>query len=185
MARKDSTGRRGGKVKETGAADFGVPAKRANTEYARRKGREAKFRPAGSHTTDARQDIGTTQQVRDSGVGGRDAGPGGRSSGDIDTDIVGIGGSGLAQGGPDENVSEAESTTGSSDEFASGGRAKGENTLPKGKVGGSKRVRGSTNDRSGDDRETAQRESGGVRGSADEDAKPEVQEQRRRARRAR
>jgi hypothetical protein len=51
-------------------------------------------------------------------------------------------GTGLAGAGPDEAVG-ADETDGSSDQFASGGRAQGRNAIPKGHVGGDKRVRGS------------------------------------------
>jgi hypothetical protein len=112
-----------------GKTDFGVPESRAKTEYARRKGREAQFNPTTSHPSDARQEIGAIQQARVSGVGKSNAGPGGSSSGDIDPDIVGVGsGQGLAQSGPDPSgVSGPQWSSGTSDEFASGPPARGEN----------------------------------------------------------
>ena len=72
---------------------------------------------------------GTVSGDRVSGVGAPDSGPGSASGGDIDTDIIGVGtGSGLAQSGPDRlgDIGAAE-TDGSSDEFASGPPARGEN----------------------------------------------------------
>ncbi|HEX8523393.1 MAG TPA: hypothetical protein VF669_14155 [Tepidisphaeraceae bacterium] len=135
-----------------GKTDFGVPADSSKTEYSRRKSREIKFRPGGSHEADPRQDRGSTQASRVSGVGKSNAGPGGASAGDIDTDVVGVDGRGLAQGGPDTNVSGPEWTTGGSEEFASGGPAKGENQSKRGRVGAGKKVRGGTTvDRSGGD----------------------------------
>jgi hypothetical protein len=108
--------------------DFGVPESRALTDQAKRVSREAKFQPAASHHRDPRQERGSTQSARASGVGKSNAGPGGASAGDIDTDIVGVGaGEGLSQSGPDADVSPAESSTGGSEEFASGPPAKGEN----------------------------------------------------------
>ena len=141
-----------------GKSDFGVSESRANTEYARRKGREAKFTPTGSHPIDPRQEIGATQQARVSGVGKSNAGPGGASSGDLDPDIIGVGGAGgLAQAPADPSrVADPEWSDGSSDEFASGPHARGENQGASGGAGGDKRVSGSTVDRSGGDESTTE-----------------------------
>jgi hypothetical protein len=92
---------------------------------------------------------------RTSGAVGRYSGTGSSSGGDLDTDIVGVGtgGSGVSQAGPDEQIDAAESD-GTSNEFASPvprPRAKNIEVVPArrsnqggvGKVGGSKRVRGS------------------------------------------
>ena len=166
-SKSGSTSRRGGSPKASGKGkvgsrsraarkfggktDFGVPASRSNTEYSRRKSREAKFNPTTSHPSDPRQEIGATQQVRVSGVGQSNAGPGGASSGDVDPDIVGVGtGSGIGQAPADpSSVAGPEWTDGSSNEFASGPPARGENQTGKGRAGGSMRVRGSTVDRTG------------------------------------
>jgi hypothetical protein len=111
-----------------GKTDFGVEQKPRLAEFSKRKSREAKFTPAGSHTADPRQEIGATQAARVSGVGKANAGPGGASGGDIDPDVVGVGdGRALAQSGPDEKVWGPEWTTGGSEEMASGPPAKGEN----------------------------------------------------------
>jgi hypothetical protein len=63
-------------------------------------------------------------------VGATNSGPGSGSGGDVDTDItgVGFGGAGLAQSGPEDpdSIGAAESD-GTSDEFASGSRARGQN----------------------------------------------------------
>jgi hypothetical protein len=74
----------------------------------------------------------------------------------VDTDVTGVGFGGVAASGPDDvdRLGEAE-TTGGSEEFASGPPARGENQGGRrGRVGGSKQVRGTTHDRSGDDTAT-------------------------------
>src|SRR5215213_7958399 len=83
--------------------------------------------------------------ARTTGAGGVAAGVGSSSGGDIDTDLIGVGtgGTGVAQAGPDDDDIGAAATDGSSDEFASGPRAQGRNSIPRGRVGGDKRVRGS------------------------------------------
>jgi hypothetical protein len=169
-----------------GNIDFGVPGSRANTEYGRRKSREAKFNPSTSHPSDPRQEMGSTQQARVSGVGKANAGPGGASSGDIDSDIVGVGsGSGLAQSGPDPSgVSGPEWSTGTSDEFASGPPARGENQSRRGRTGGSKRVPGSSVDRTGGDSDTTGQDTIGVNSRSDQRSTASGQKQRRRHRRA-
>jgi len=90
-------------------------------------------------------DVDGGDGVRTTGAGGAATGEGSSSGGDIDTDVIGVGtGTGLAGAGPDEgDIGEAE-TDGSSDQFASGGHAQGRNAIPRGRVGGDKRVRGST-----------------------------------------
>ena len=84
--------------------------------------------------------------ARTTGAGGSATGEGSSSGGDLDTDFVGVGtGAGLAQAGPDDDANiGAASSDGSSDEFASGGRAQGRNAVPRGRLGGDKRVAGST-----------------------------------------
>ncbi len=174
-----------------GKTDFGVESSRSLGEYSKRKGREAKFRPAGSHLEDPRQERGSTQARRESGVGKSNAGPGANSAGDVDPDVVGVGGgAGLAQGGPDQNVSDAESTTGGSEEFASGPPARGENMgrrgRGRGRAGAGKiaRVKGSFVDRSGTDEGTVG--TGGSvtngRGMGEEVTGPGLEQRRRRRR---
>ena len=115
--------------KTGGKTDFGIPAARSTSEFARRKSRATKFNPTTSQPTDPRQDLGATQQSRVSSVGKPAAGPGASSAGDIDTDVIGVGsGAGLAQSPPDPSgVSDAQWSDGSSNEFASGPPARGEN----------------------------------------------------------
>jgi hypothetical protein len=79
---------------------------------------------------------------RTTGAGGPATGDGSSSGGDLDPDIIGIGtGSGIASAGPDDDIGQAE-TDGSSDQFASGGHATGRNSIPRGHIGGDKRIRG-------------------------------------------
>ena len=98
---------------------------------------------------------------RSSGAGGTYSGPGSSSGGDLDTDITGVGfGGGVSQAGPDDHVG-ADASDGTSNEFASPvppGRpgevdvvpAQRRNQRGVGKVGGSKRVRGSVVSRDAD-----------------------------------
>ncbi|HEV7300898.1 MAG TPA: hypothetical protein VGN72_16140 [Tepidisphaeraceae bacterium] len=100
-------------------------------------------RPAGS-APGAGMDPGRrTVGVGSSGAGG----DGSSSGGDIDTDFVGVaGGAGLAQSPTDHVTKGPASTDGTSDEFAGGEHAKGDNALPRGQIGGDPmKVRGSTN----------------------------------------
>ena len=87
-------------------------------------------------------DVDGGDGVRTTGAGGAATGEGSSSGGDLDTDVIGLGtGSGIAAGGPDDTI-DASETDGSSDQFASGGHAQGRNAIPRGHVGGDKRVRG-------------------------------------------
>jgi hypothetical protein len=91
---------------------------------------------------------------RTHGVGSQPAGPGSGSGGDLDPDVIGVGsGSGIAQNPPEE-PSRAESTTGGSEQFASGPPARGKNTLRRGSHGAAPRVRGDFVDHSGGDAST-------------------------------
>jgi hypothetical protein len=65
--------------------------------------------------------------TRTTGVGARSGRPGSGSGGDLDTDIIGVGtdGSGIAARPPRGVTAGPSSTTGSSDEFASGPPARG------------------------------------------------------------
>ncbi len=95
-------------------------------------------RPAGSALGD-----GPKPGRRTSGVGALGGGDGASSGGDIDTDFVGIaGGAGLSQSAGGTVTKGPASTDGSSDEFASGGHAKGQNSVPKGTVGSGGPVKG-------------------------------------------
>ncbi|HSI35240.1 MAG: hypothetical protein ACAI43_06635 [Phycisphaerae bacterium] len=89
-------------------------------------------------------DPGHAQPYAGDGDGGRTAGAGGNatgvgasSGGDIDTDVVGIGGAGLAQSAPDpQRPPGPEDSDGSSREFASGPPARGEKGPKYGKIEG-------------------------------------------------
>jgi len=182
---------RGAARKTGGKTDFGIPAARSNTDYARRESRQTKFNPTTSHPNDPRQDLGATQQARVSGVGKPAAGPGGSSGGDIDSDVIGVGsGAGLAQSAPDpSSVSEAQWSDGSSNEFASGPPARGENQSNS-RSGRAPRAsstpRGSTIDRSGSDESTTGRDNPGASGlQQDRPEADQVAAEKRRPRRGR
>ena len=74
--------------------------------------------------------------VRHSGSGARDNGPGSGSGGDLDTDVIGLDGAGLATNIDKQAPRDASESDGSSDGPASGGHAKGEHQTLVGKVGG-------------------------------------------------
>jgi len=124
-----------------GKGDFGVPAGSGPsrerdyvTENTKRADPGAAVARSG--------DIDGGDGVRTTGAGGAATGDGSSSGGDIDTDVIGVGsGTGIAEGGPDDAV-DASETDGSSDQFASGGHAESRNAIPRGRVGGDKRVRG-------------------------------------------
>jgi hypothetical protein len=125
-----------------GQSDFGAPAggeRTADRDYVSRNTKLSD--PGAAQPWDFEQD-----GVRDHGAGGRASGPGSASGGDIDPDIVGVGtgGSGVATSGVIGRPPGPDDSDGSSDEFASGGHAKGHNQVPPGQLGGSKRVRGTT-----------------------------------------
>ena len=155
---QDSTGQPGGKDMASwkpgsesadaknvaGQGDFGVPVGSGPSlerDYVTQNTKRADPGAAVARSGD----LDGGDAARTTGAGGAAVGEGSSSGGDIDTDVVGVGtGSGLAQAGPDDEANVgAASTDGSSDEFASGPRAQGRNTLPRGHVGGDKRVRGS------------------------------------------
>jgi hypothetical protein len=105
--------------------------------------------------------------VRDHGVGARSTGPGSGSGGDVDTDIVGVGtGGGVSVSGPDQRKGPDDVDGDSaSAAFASPAPkrkqgdavvepAKGRGQTGVGKVGGNKRVAGSTVNSGGDDMTT-------------------------------
>ncbi|HEX8324479.1 MAG TPA: hypothetical protein VF595_11265 [Tepidisphaeraceae bacterium] len=73
---------------------------------------------------------------RQSGAGGRDSGPGSASAGDIDTDFVGLGGSGMSTNIDKQARHDASESDGSSRNAASGGPAQGENQSFVGAIGG-------------------------------------------------
>jgi hypothetical protein len=116
--------------KVVGKGDFGVHVDdRVEREYTSENTKRA------DHGYDARRsDPDDGQRV--AGAGGNNSGPGSSSGGDLDPDFVGIGGVGLAGSPSKEHRDGADDTDGSSDEFASGGHAKGENQTNVGGVGG-------------------------------------------------
>jgi hypothetical protein len=99
-ARRKVGASRSAAKKFAGKRDFGVQPNDASA--IRQASEEAKHRPAGDHREDDRQPRSGVDS-REAGVGMRDAGPGSDSGGDVDSDIIGIGGGpGLAQSGPDQ-----------------------------------------------------------------------------------
>jgi hypothetical protein len=125
-----------------GERDFGAPAggeRTADRDYASRNTKLSD--PGAAQPWDFEHD-----GVRDHGAGARDSGPGSASGGDIDPDIVGVGtgGSGIATSGVIGRPPGPDDSDGTSDEFASGPHAEGRNQTGVGRVGGAKRVRGTT-----------------------------------------
>ena len=125
-----------------GEGDFGARAggeRTADRDYVSRNTKMSD--PGAAQPFDWEQD-----GVRDHGAGGRAGGPGSASGGDIDPDIVGVGtgGSGIATSGNIGRPPGPDDSDGSSDEFASGGHAEGRNQAGPGRIGGAKRVQGTT-----------------------------------------
>lgn len=123
-----------------GKGDFGNPV--APPAVTRLNEDDPIDRPAGSALG-----TGADPGRRTVGVGSRGSDDGNGSGGDIDTDFVGIaGGAGLTQSPGGHVTKGPASTDGSSDEFAgAGGHARGENSLPKGQIGGGQsKIRGTT-----------------------------------------
>ena len=121
--------------------DFGVPVGSGPSRERDYVTQNTKRADPGAAPARSGEDGGDS--ARTSGAGGAASGEGSSSGGDIDPDFVGVaGGSGLSVAGPDANIGQAASD-GSSDEFASGGHAQGQNSIPRGRVGGDKRVQGS------------------------------------------
>lgn len=132
--------------------DFGVPEDRAI--------------PRGRDKTSAsglpRNEEGRSGAAGDRthGVGSAPAGPGSGSGGDLDADIIGLDGAGgIAQNPASGDTSGPDASTGSSDEFASGGHARGENAIKPGTHGAFSNRVFDTVDHSGEDASTVQ---GGV-----------------------
>jgi hypothetical protein len=103
--------------------DFGIPADRAtpaDARYGRAKGPQQGTGPTRSGA----------DGVRTVGVGHPTGPQGAGSGGDVDPDFVGVAGAGgIANSPPDPNLPDGpEMSDGSSNEFASGPPAKGENT---------------------------------------------------------
>lgn len=126
-----------------GKGDFGVPVGTGPSRERNYVSENTKRSDPGA--THARAGEDGADGARTAGAGGVDGGEGSSSGGDLDPDItgVGFGGSGLASSAPTGRPG-ADDTTGSSDEFASGRHARGDNQTHVGEVGGAKRVAGST-----------------------------------------
>src|SRR5688500_12535798 len=125
-----------------GEGDFGARAggeRTADRDYVSRNTKMSD--PGAAQPWDFEQD-----GVRDHGAGGRASGPGSASGGDIDPHGVGRGprARGLATSGNIGRPPGPDDSDGSSDEFASGGRAEGRNQAGPGRIGGAKRVQGTT-----------------------------------------
>jgi hypothetical protein len=138
-----------------GKNDFGIPAKEATVAnddpYGRVKGPEKGTGPTRSGA----------QGRRTTGVGAPTGPAGAGRGGDLDPDIIGVGGTGgVARDGPDRTQGP-DITEGGSGTFASGPPAKGDNQPPKGQHGGSVRVQGTTTTGDISGSETAASTSGG------------------------
>lgn len=124
--------------------DFGVPSTKAHPA-----GR-SKDAGEGLPRNRSGRSVGMGQRVE--GVGSNSGGPGAGSGGDLDPTFIGLDGRGLAQDPPVRVTKGPASSTGGSEEFASGGPAAGENQTPRVR---DRRVRGTTFDRSGGDASTS------------------------------
>jgi len=111
-----------------GRGDFGLPPDSPPADE-RVKERATGGAPLSSshNTTD-----------RTVGVGAKEGGgPGAGSGGDLDPDYIGVGTGGGIAARPTRGVTEGPASSGGgSDEFASGGPARGENTAPRNTIGG-------------------------------------------------
>jgi hypothetical protein len=126
-----------------GAGDFGVRADDAiGREYTSRNTKQSDRGAAAP----PRSGEAETEGQRVSGAGGNQSGVGASSGGDLDTDLIGVGtgGTGIAANPSKQHIDGPDDSDGSSREFASGGPAQGRNQTHVGKVGGDKRVKGTT-----------------------------------------
>jgi hypothetical protein len=133
-------------AKNVGAeGDFGVPAGAGASRERDYVSENTKRSDPGN----AMPRSGEEDGVRTTGAGASAGGDGSGSGGDLDPDIVGVGtgGSGVSVSGPSERSGPGDSD-GSSAEMASGGPAEGRNQTGVHRVGGSKRVEGTTFSRS-------------------------------------
>jgi hypothetical protein len=134
-----------------GKGDFGVPAGAGpSLERDYVSGNTKRSDPGNSMPRS-----GEEEGLRTTGAGAAAAGDGSGSGGDLDPDILGVGtgGTGVAVSGPSGRSGPADSD-GTSAEMASGGPAAGRNQTGVHHVGGSKRVQGTTFDRSRGDAST-------------------------------
>jgi hypothetical protein len=134
-----------------GGGDFGVPAGAGPSRDRDYVSENTKRSDPGN----AMPRSGETEGLRTTGAGAAAAGDGSGSGGDLDPDFIGVGtgGSGVAMSGPSDRRDKSESD-GTSAEMASGGPAAGRNQAGVHHVGGSKRVAGTTFDRSRGDGST-------------------------------
>lgn len=98
---------------------------------------------------------GEEEGLRTTGAGANATGDGSGSGGDLDPDFIGVGtGTGISISGPSDRVG-ADASDGTSAEMASGGPAQGLNQTGVHRVGGNKRIAGTTFDRSRGDASTS------------------------------
>jgi hypothetical protein len=132
-----------------GKGDFGVPVGAGPSRERDYVSENTKRSDPGN----AMPRSGEEEGLRTTGAGATAGGDGSGSGGDLDPDIIGLGagGSGVSVAGPadrgDDGVRPGDSD-GSVAEMASGGPAEGRNQTGVHHVGGSKRVQGTTFDRS-------------------------------------
>jgi hypothetical protein len=109
-----------------GSGDFGVPETPTKTSLDR------DYTSANTKASDrgaAQPRSSEMEGNRVAGAGAAYSGPGSASGGDVDPDVIGIGdGIGIATSGNVYEPRGPDDTDGSSDAFASGGKAKGENS---------------------------------------------------------
>jgi hypothetical protein len=136
--------------KVAGEGDFGVPAGAGPSRERDYVSGNTKRSDPGNAMPRSGEDDG----LRTTGAGAQAAGDGSGSGGDLDPDIIGVGtGTGVSISGPSGRIG-ADDSDGSSNEMASGGPAAGRNQAGVHHVGGSKRVHGTTFDRSRGDAST-------------------------------
>ncbi|HZN66674.1 MAG TPA: hypothetical protein VFB66_15395 [Tepidisphaeraceae bacterium] len=132
--------------------DFGVPAGSGPSRQREYVSENTKMSDPGAAKPRSGED---PDGVRTSGAGWTAEADGSGSEGDIDTDVLGVGtgGTGVAATGPDDTPGPDDSD-GTSSEMASGRPAAGRNQTGVGRVGGNKRVKGTTFSRSEGDPST-------------------------------
>ena len=127
-----------------GKGDFGVPAGNEPSRDRDYVSENTKRSDPGNAMPRSGEDEG----LRTTGAGANAAGDGSGSGGDLDPDFIGVGtGTGMSISAPGGRVG-ADASDGTSAEMASGRPAKGENQTGVHHVGGAKRIRGTTFDRS-------------------------------------
>src|SRR5688500_12217279 len=133
-----------------GKGDFGVPVGNGpSLERDYVSGNTKRSDPGNSMPRS-----GEEEGLRTTGAGANAAGDGSGSGGDLDPDFIGVGtGTGMSVSGPSDRVG-ADASDGSSAEMASGGPAEGRNQSGVHRVGGNKRIDGTTFDRSRGDAST-------------------------------